>query len=245
MGSGKYSALSGAVAREQAIGNIAANLANVNTTGYKKDRVGFAAILQGAQQAVDARGINYTRIREIGTDFTQGGMRTTGRSLDIAIDGEGFFKVQRNNEIFYTRSGHLMLDENGLLKTSEGLTVLGEGNQPLQLDPALGANIHIDEVGTISVNGIAADGRLQLFAVNDPQELIKTGTSLYRLEEGAGDQPMEVFRVIQGNLETSNVNMMEEMTTMIATQRAFEAHLKALEAYSKLSEKQDELGSVS
>jgi flagellar basal-body rod protein FlgF len=245
MGSGKYSALSGAVAREQAMGNIAANLANVNTTGFKKDRVGFAAILQGAQQATDARGINFTRIREIGTDFSQGGMQTTGRSLDVAIDGEGFFKVQRNNEIFYTRSGHLMLDENGILKTSEGLTVLGEGNQPLQLDIAIGANIHIDEWGTISVNGIPADGRLQLFAVDEPQNLIKSGTSLYRLEEGEGDQPLDVFRVIQGNLETSNVNMMEEMMTMIATQRSFEAHLKALEAYSKLSEKQDELGSVS
>ncbi|MBM9537412.1 flagellar basal-body rod protein FlgF [Desulfobulbus alkaliphilus] len=245
MGSGKYSALSGAVAREQAMGNIAANLTNVNTTGFKKDRISFAAILRGAKQTADARGINFTRIREIGTDFSQGGMQTTGRSLDLAIDGEGFFKVQGNNEVYYTRSGHLMLDENGLLKTSEGFTVLGEGNQPLQLDPAIGANIHINEWGAIAVNGIPADGRLQLFAVNEPQNLIKSGTSLYRLEEGGGDQPMEIFRVIQGKLETSNVNMMEEMVTMVAAQRAFEAHLKALEAYSKLSEKQDELGTVS
>lgn len=245
MGSGKYSALSGAVARDQAMGNIAANLANVNTTGFKKDRISFAAILQGVKQAVDARGINFTRIREIGTDFSQGGMQTTGRPLDVAIDGEGFFKVQGNNEIFYTRSGHLMLDENGMLKTSEGFNVLGEGNAPLQFEIAAGGKILIDEWGGISVNGIPVDGRLQVFAVNEPQNLIKSGTSRYRLEEGEGDQPLEAFRVIQGNLETSNVNMLEEMTTMIATQRAYEAHHKVLEAYSKLGEKQDELGSVS
>jgi flagellar basal body rod protein FlgG len=82
-----------------------------------------------------------------------------------------------------------------------------------------------------------------VFDFEDQKKLIKAGNALYKLEEGE-DRPMEQFRVVQGNLETSNVNMMEEMTAMIAAQRSFEAHTKMMESYSKLSERQDELGSV-
>jgi flagellar basal-body rod protein FlgF/flagellar basal-body rod protein FlgG len=143
MVSGKYSALSGAVAREQAMSNLAANLANVSTAGFKKDRVSFAAILRGTRQSAEAGGINYSRIRTIGIDFSQGGMETTGRPLDVAIDGAGFLKVQKNLEIFYTRAGRLMLDENGMVKTEDGLNVLGAGNAPLQIDTTQGKDIVI------------------------------------------------------------------------------------------------------
>jgi flagellar basal-body rod protein FlgF/flagellar basal-body rod protein FlgG len=243
MGSGKYGALSGAVAREQAMSNIAANLANVSTTGFKKDRISFAAILRGTTQVANGRGINLTRIRTIGTDFSQGGMQTTGRPLDVAIDGEGFFKVQRGQDIFYTRAGRLMIDDNGMLKTEDGLNVLGPGNGPLQIDTAEGKDIFIAESGDIAVNGTLTGGRVQVVTVADPNKLVKVGDGLYKLEEG-GDQPLDSARVVQGNLETSNVNMMEEMTAMIAAQRSFEAHTKVIESYSKLGEKQDELGSV-
>jgi flagellar basal-body rod protein FlgF/flagellar basal-body rod protein FlgG len=243
MGSGKYSALSGAVAREQALSNIAANLANISTRGFKKDRISFAAILRGAKQTTDAKGINYARIRKIGTDFSQGGLQTTGRPLDVAIDGEGFFKVRKGAETYYTRSGHFMLDQNGMLKTGAGANVLGAGNEPLQFDTTLGKDIFIAETGDISINGVVAGLQIGVFTVPDTEQLTKVGDSLYRLE-GGGDRPMADARTLQGNLETSNINMIEEMTAMIATQRAFEANSKALESYSKLGEKQDELGSV-
>lgn len=243
MGSGKYSALSGAVAREQAMSNIASNLANTSTTGFKKNRISFAAILRGTQQTSDARGINQARIRKISTDFSQGGMQTTGRPLDVAIDGEGFFKVQKGQETYYTRSGRFMLDENGMLKTEDGATVLGAGNDPLQIDTTLGKNIYIAESGDISINGTLAGVQIGVFTVDDTEQLTKVGESLYRLQQGA-DQPMANARTLQGNLETSNINMVEEMTSMIATQRAFEANTKAIEGYSKLGEKLDELGSV-
>jgi flagellar basal-body rod protein FlgF len=244
MVSGKYSALSGAVAKEQAMGNVASNLANVNTTGFKKDRISFAAILRGISQTNDAQGINYSRIRKIGTDFSQGGLQPTGSPLDVAIDGEGFFKVQKNNEIFYTRAGHLMLDETGMLKTQDGLNVLGASDDPLQIDTTAGKNIVIAENGSISINGTAASGKIQVFSVEDQGKLTKAGNSLYKLEAGTAAQPLETYRVLQGNLETSNVNMMDEMTAMISNQRAFEAHHKVLESYSRISDKQDELGSI-
>lgn len=244
MVSGKYSALSGAVAREQAMGNLASNLANVSTTGFKRDRISFASILRGTKQATEATGINYSRIRKIGTDFNQGGMQPTGRPLDVAIDGPGFFKVQKNNEIFYTRAGHLMIDANGLVKTEDGLNVLGAGDAPITIDTSAGKDIVIAESGDISVNGVLADGKIQVFAIDDQDKLIKAGLSIYKLEGGAADQPLTGFRVLQGNLESSNVNMMEEMTAMIATQRSFEAHNKVIESYSKLGERLDELGSI-
>jgi len=244
MVSGKYSALSGAVAREQAMGNLASNLANVNTTGFKRDRISFAAILRGSEQTSETRGINYARIRKIGTDFNQGGLQPTGRPLDVAIDGPGFFKVQKNNQIFYTRVGHLMLDANGLVKTEDGLNVLGAGDAPITIDTSAGKDIVIAESGDISVNGVLADGKLQVFAIDDPDKLTKAGHSINTLEAGAADQPLENYRVLQGNLEGSNVNMMEEMAAMIATQRSFEAHSKVIESYSKLGERLDELGSI-
>ena len=243
MGSGKYSALSGAIAREQAMSNVAANLANISTTGFKKNRISFAAILRGTQQTEDARGINYSRIRKISTDFSQGGMQTTNRPLDVAIDGEGFFKVQKGQETYYTRSGRFMLDENGFLKTEDGANVLGAGNDPLQIDTTQGKSVYIAENGEVSVNGAAAGVQLGVFTVDDTEQLTKVGDSLFRLKEG-GDQPLAGARTLQGNLETSNINMVEEMTSMIATQRAFEANTKMLEGFSKFGEKLDELGSV-
>jgi len=223
--------------------NVAANLANVSTTGFKKDRVSFAAILRGTAQTAEASGLNYSRIRKIGVDFSQGGMQTTDRPLDVAIDGEGFLKVQKGQETFYTRAGRLMIDDNGMLKTEDGLNVLGAGNEPLQIDTAQGKDIVIAENGEISVNGAAVGSRISVFSVENQDKLVKAGNSLYKLEEG-GDQALTDYRLLQGNLETSNVNMMEEMTAMINNQRSFEAHNKLIESYSKLSEKQDELGSV-
>ncbi len=243
MVSGKYGALSGAVSREQAMSNIAANLANVNTTGFKKNRISFEAILRGEQQNTNANGINYARIRSIETDFSQGAMQQTGRPLDVAIDGEGFFKIRNGNDIMYTRAGHFMLDEDGMVKTSDGYNVISQANQPLQLLEG-GAGIIINETGAVSVDGVDTGVGLQVFTVADPGQLKQVGNSRFQLEQGGGDQPAGNARVIQGSLETSNVNMMEEMAHMISAQRKFEAHLKVLDRYSTLGDKQDELGSV-
>lgn len=244
MVSGKYSALSGAVAKEQALGNVAANLANANTTGFKKDRISFAAILRGTSQTNNAQGVNPARIRKIATDFSQGGMQPTGRQLDVAIDGEGFLKVQKNNQTFYTRAGHLLLDETGMVKNQDGLNVLDTAGQPLQLDTSAGNDIAIAHNGTIAINGKLVDSKIQVFTVADPSKMTKAGNSLYKLAAGTPDLPLDTSRVLQGNLETSNVNMMDEMTAMIAIQRTFEVQSKVLESYSSLASKQDELGSI-
>jgi flagellar basal-body rod protein FlgF/flagellar basal-body rod protein FlgG len=244
MVSGKYSALSGAVAREQAMANISNNLANINSTGFKKDRVSFEALLTGSKQTTDARGINYSRIRKIGIDFEQGPLRETGRDLDVAISGKGFFKINRDGQTLYTRNGNFYIDNNGMLKTSQGLNVLNESNQPIQLPDVQGKKVYIDESGNITLNTTPSGEKLQVFSVSDPEKLKKSGDSLFLLEQGATSQPVNDSRIIQKNLEGSNINMIEEMAMMIDTQRKFEAYLKVQKNYSTLSEKQNELGTV-
>ncbi len=244
MVSGKYSALSGAVAREQAMANIANNLANVSTTGFKRDRISFESMLRGSRQTQQARGINYSRIRTIKTDFSQGGLRQTGRALDVAIEGEGFFKIRNQGTTYYTRIGSFALDQNGTLKTTAGFPVLGDSGQVIQLPDTQGRAISIDEQGNISVNGAPVGARLQVFTISDSSRLKKVGNNLFTLESGGTDQVAESARIIQGSLETSNVNMMEEMVRMIDSQRKFEALHKVMKSYSTLGERQNELGTV-
>ena len=244
MVSGKYSALSGAVSRQQAMDNIANNMANIDTTGFKKDRISFEDLLKGSQQVANGRGINYSRIRKIGVDFSQGPLRETGRDLDVAISGKGFFKIRGNGKTFFTRNGSFYVDNNGLLKTAENFNVLDSSSQPIQLAGAQGKKIHIDQAGNISLDNIPSGQKLQVFAVSNRTRLEKAGDSLFTLQKGATSQPIDSASVIQGSLEGSNVNMVEEMTMMINTQRRFDACLKVEKNYSNLSERQNELGTV-
>lgn len=244
MVSGKYSALSGAVSRQQAMDNIANNMANIDTTGFKKDRISFEDLLKGSQQVANGRGINYSRIRKIGVDFSQGPLRETGRDLDVAISGKGFFKIRGNGKTFFTRNGSFYVDNNGLLKTAENFNVLDSSSQPIQLAGAQGKKIHIDQAGNISLDNIPSGQKLQVFAVSNRTRLEKAGDSLFTLQKGATSQPIDSASIIQGSLEGSNVNMVEEMTMMINTQRRFDACLKVEKNYSNLSERQNELGTV-
>ncbi len=244
MVSGKYSALSGAVSREQAMANISNNMANIDSTGFKKDRISFESLLKGNKQITDARGINYSRIRKIGVDFSQGPLRGTGRDLDIAISGKGFFKVRGNGNTFFTRNGSFYINNNGFLKTADNLEVLDSSSQPIQLVDGRGKKINIDESGNISLDNIPSGQRIQVFTVSDTDKLEKTGNSLFSLKKGASASPADETQVMQGNLEGSNINMVEEMTMMINTQRKFDACLKVEKNYSNLSERQNELGTV-
>jgi len=244
MVSGKYSALSGSISRQQAMDNIANNLANLNSTGFKKDRISFESLLKGTQQTGRARGINYSRIRTIGTDFGQGSLRDTGRDLDVAISGEGFFKIERDGQTFFSRNGSFYIDPNGMLKNSDNFNIVDESGQPIQLPDAQGKKIYIDESGSIVLDNTQSGQRIGVFSVSDPAKLEKTGNSLWRLGEGATSQPATEARIVQGSLEMSNINMVEEMTRMIETQRRFDACVKVQKSYSTISERQSELGTV-
>ena len=235
-----YSALSGNLARMQGMEIISNNLANSNTSGYKRDRLAFESFLSSAGQTTTGKGLNFTRLQRSFTDFTPGNNQHTGNSLDLAIDGEGFFKVKRGDEFLYTRNGVFHLSADGTLLTNADMEVLGESGQPLTI-PA--EEFSFDEEGRILTAG-GEVGRIGVFTVDDPNTLTKQGGGLFKLPADRQDQVAENSKVLQGYLESSNVNMMEEMVLMMEALRAFEAHQKMIKTYGTIGSKAAELGSL-
>lgn len=248
MVSGKYSALAGAISREQMIANVSANLANVNTTGYKKSQVSFESILRGQQQMTAAKGINYDRVKQNFIDFESGPLRQTENPYDVALNGEGFFKVQGPEGVLYTRRGDLHVDNEGTLRTSNEMAVLDAGGGQITIPDTAAGNIVVSENGTIYL--LAGDGaqtevgQLAVVNVDDPLKLKKQADTTFSLENGGVENPVDNPTVVQGSLEVSNVNMTEEMARMIDSHRLFETYHKVLKSYSTLGEQQDELGTL-
>lgn len=248
MVSGKYSALAGAVAREQSIANISANLANVNTSGYRRTSVSFESLLRGERQIREAKGINYSRVKQNITDFEQGAMRETTNPFHVAIKGPGFFKIEGLNGPLYTRRGDFTVDQDGVLRTSSGQAVLDDANGQITVPDTDTAKLVIYEDGTIATitpDGITAEaGRLAVVDVEDRSLLKREDNTGFSLMPGGTEIALDTPLVSQGFLELSNVNMTTEMTRMIDSMRTFETYHKVLESYSTLGQQQDELGTV-
>jgi len=248
MGSGKYSVLAGAISREQRMANISANLANLNTVGYKKNSMTFESILSGEQQTTKAKGINYSRIRENFTDFTEGPLKETLNPLDIAIHGDGFFKIQATDGVRYTRRGDFHVDSDGTLLTGNNMPVLDEANAPITIPEMDVSKVSVNSLGAISILAIDGTrefvGALGIVTINDNNKLTRESDTLYSLDRGGQEIPVEEPRLAIGNLEMANINTTEEMALMIESMRTFESYQKVIQAYSKLGQKQDELGTI-
>ncbi len=248
MGSGKYSALAGAISREQRLANISSNIANVNTVGYKKTRMSFESLLRGEQQTAQAKGINYSRVKENFTEFTAGPIRETGNTLDLAIHGEGFFKVQGPEGVLYTRRGDFHTDRDGTLLTGNNMPVLDTGNAPIIIPDRDTSRISINNLGEISIlsleGGRNVIGNIAVYTIDDPSTLKREPGTMYSLQEGGQEIPTDIPSVSVGSLELANVNITEEMALMIESNRTFESYQKVIKAYSSLGQKQDELGTV-
>lgn len=249
MVSGKYSALAGAISRDQAINNIAANLANVSTTGYKKAMVSFESLLKGEKQRTDAEGINYSRVGKSSTDFSAGPLKETGNPLDVAIHGEGFFKIMGSDGVRYTRRGDLVIDQNNILRTRSGLSVLDDANGEIIIAGAQSGRVSINNQGGITLTtpegGEAVAGQLGIVNVNNPELLQREDETSFSLKNGGQEVAIDEPVIVSGSLESSNVNMVEEMTDMINSYRTFETYHKVIQSYSDISDKQKELGTIS
>ena len=248
MVSGKYSALSGAIAREQAISNISNNLANISTTGYRKSQVSFEAILRGEKQIQNSKGINYSRIRQNYNDFASGPLRNTEDPLNFAIQGDGFFKIQGENGPLYTRRGDFKINAEGLLTTSNNLPILDSGNGRITIPDTDTSRIAVGDDGTIYLldpQGERSEiGKVAMVSINDTQKLKRESDTAFSLGAGGTEQPSINSRLIQGSLELSNINMSSELTEMIDNHRTFETYHKVLKSYADISETQDELGTL-
>jgi flagellar basal-body rod protein FlgG len=244
-----YTAASGMNAQQANIDNVAHNLANVNTVGFKKSRVEFEDLVYqqtkaagsptsatgeapvGLEMGLGVRSVASAR------DFGRGNMRATNGPLDFAVEGDGMFQVTLpSGETAYSRSGTFHLSAEGSLVTSEGYPM-----QPQITIPAGATGITVSKTGIVSatISGQAAAqeiGTIELASFRNPAGLKSLGGNMFQATTASGDATVGVpgtdgrGTVAQGYLEDSNVSVVEEMVTMILSQRAYEANSKVVKA---------------
>lgn len=215
------------MAQERRLEQVSNNLANVDTAGFKRQSVTFWEMLY----QVDAERQRVGKALRVVTDHQQGHTQQTGNPLNIAINGEGFFRIQTDQGVRYTRAGNFELNHLGQLQMPGGALVLGDGG-PVVID---GDNFSIDQQGQVLVDG-ALVNRLAVVTVNDLTAMIKQGRNLFRLTEGGEETPARNFQVLQGFLEKSNVDSVAEMTTMLGLQRNYETQQKMIRTIDEMDD---------
>jgi flagellar basal-body rod protein FlgG len=266
---GLYNAAAGMnaeLARQDVITN---NLANVNTTGFKKDVAIFQAFpnmlvarindRMGGQQhmafnpnanpAVEPLGVvgHGAQLAEVDTDYSEGTLSRTDQTFDLALEGKALFTVQtEDGERAYTRAGNFTLDADGDLVTKNGEQVLSQRGAAIKIDPSA-KEIVVDQYGHIKVDGVEAD-QLQLTKFDNINDLEKRGDNLYASKDGVGlgtATQDDAVRVHQGFLEGSNVQVTHEMVDMITVSRAYEANQKVAQIMdSSLNQAINQVGRV-
>lgn len=248
-----YTAASGMNAQQANIDNVAHNLANVNTTGFKKSRVEFEDLVYqqtklpgtptsttgeapvGLETGLGTRPVATSR------DFSAGNMRATSGPLDVAIEGRGFFQVQLpDGTTGYTRSGALHLNGEGRLVTNEGYSL-----EPQLTIPANATSVTVSKDGIVSVS-IAGQtnaqqlGTIELASFQNPAGMRALGGNLFAPTTASGEPVVGVpgvegnGTIAQGFLEDSNVSVVEEMVAMILGQRAYEANSRVVKAADEM-----------
>jgi flagellar basal-body rod protein FlgF len=223
-----YTSMSGAKYLLERQATLSNNLANASTTGFRADTVGLRAVPAVSPQ--DGTRV-FTVETTTGADFSQGPVTATGRTLDVAIQGQGWLAVQAGDgSEAYTRNGALQVGPDGVLQLPNGLQVQGTGG-PISI-PADAQSVLIAADGTVSVKAASSKtpttvGQLKL--VNPPaSNLTKGSDGLFRTQDGAPADADASVKVADGALEGSNVNVVEAMVGMIAASRQFELQMKML-----------------
>ncbi len=229
MDRGVYVAVAGAVNQERVVETIAHNLAGLGVSGFKRDISIFKVYMDGLLSPI--RGLTFPDRGRTAVDLSQGLLERTGNPLDIAIEGEGFFVVQTPGGKRYTRMGNFTRGSDGTLQTLDGYPVEGEGGV-IRLTQG---SVAVAPDGTVSVDGEEV-GRIKIVTFDDPLSLRKVGRGLFALSAGV-ERPSERATLMQGYLERSNVNPVEEMVSMIAAMRAYETNLKLIQGFSDLADR--------
>ena len=229
MNPGLYSAATALNAGQLNQEVVAQNLAHMDVPGYRRRVVALSAFEQVYQQSLSEMttptGLG-TQVSDVQTDFTAGAMQTTGRSLDVAIDGDGFFVVDGPDGALYTRKGVFQLTADGELVTTEGMPVRGTGGPLVMPATVAPSEIQIGRDGTIRAGGQDV-GQLELATFADNRQLLPVGTTLFEAPAGTDPGDGEVT-VHQGVREMSNVTPVEELVRMIVGLRHYEAAQRAL-----------------
>ncbi|MGH8253988.1 MAG: flagellar basal-body rod protein FlgG [Steroidobacteraceae bacterium] len=248
-----WAAKTGLDAQQTRMAVVSNNLANVNTTGFKKSRAVFEDLLyqnvtqvgaSTSQNTQAASGLELgTGVRVVATEktYTQGNLSQTGNAMDLAISGRGFFQVlMPDGTLGYTRAGDFQLNASGQLVTSSGYTL-----QPAITIPAGAQSVTIGNDGTVSVqlagqSSPTTVGSVQLADFVNPAGLQPRGENLLTESAASGTAQTSnpgqngLGTILQGSVESSNVNVVEEMVNMIETQRAYEMNTKAIETTDQM-----------
>lgn len=225
---GIYIALSGAMLKKRHMDIFAQNIANSNTSGYKKDRISFRDYLIPVDNnpGTIEDGRSMSTISGITTDFSEGTLMRTGNVLDLSINGNGFFALEGNR---YTRNGSFGISSEGYLVTRDGLKVLGSGG-PISVQ---GGRIDINNSGEVFVDDISV-GKLKIVDFANKDTLKKLSGGIF-----VSDLPGEELeaRISQGYVESSNVDVIKEMIGMINALREFESYQKMIRAFDEATQR--------
>lgn len=257
---GLESAAKGMIALMDMNDNIANNLANVNTVGYKKGSLRFKDVMESAVYSQQGSIVRNNTSEYLGTlsmgseslqythDFTQGALDKTGNTFDVAIEGDGFFKIQDlDGKISYTRNGSFVVNSDEYLMTKQGEYVLDVSNRKIRMipegfDPAVVRDrmeIVIGEQGNIEMNSYTQKIPMQtigVFDFSDKEDLFEIGDARFipRDKENNPELKAEKFTVQQGMLELSNSNVIREMINTIQTSRNYESLTKVVSTNNDL-----------
>jgi flagellar basal-body rod protein FlgG len=231
---GLYSAAAGMAAQQEQLDAIADDLANVSSTGYQSERVGFKDLLYNA---VDVAGSETdigagASAQVIGHSQVQGTIKETGDPLNLAIEGPGYFQVKlANGQVGLTRDGAFGLDASGALVGPEGSQL----EPPIKLPAGVSASqVKIAPDGTVTA-GKRAIGQIKLMTVASPDHLLAYSSGVFTPTAASGaPQAAASGRIHQGALEGSNVDMAKEMAAMVSTQRAFQMSSAAIQTESQM-----------
>ena len=247
---GIYTASSGMLVSQRRLDIISNNLANVNTTGYKKESTIKESFPEMMMQKIESNSREDigelgtgVRLKKSYTDFSLGHIKKTDNRLDLAIKGDGFFVIRTPEGRRYTRNGNFSLNQEGQIVTQQGYPVLGKNGNPIQTIE--GRDIDIDKNGQVYLGDLEGN-QLQIVNFNDSENLIKKGENLFESKNGqAVEQNAGDFQLLQGYLEGSNVNTVKEMTKMIEVNRLYEAQQRVIKkADSTLGKAVNQVGSV-
>ena len=239
MADGIYVAVSGSVAQLRRMETVSNNLANVNTPGFRRDEVTFAEV---QAKLLDGADPNLPRNRDkrfvdpVGTHTRQepGSLTQTDNPLDVALNGDGFIRVQTAMGERLTRNGRMLVDRSGTLRTLNGHAVLDDGGGEITLPP--GTIPSISRLGEVSAEGVRV-GRIGIAKAAPDAGMRKEGDGLFMPLGRVEEVDRESVDVLQGFVEESNVNPVKVMAELVEVQRTFEALHQVISAYRNLDDR--------
>jgi flagellar basal-body rod protein FlgF len=236
MDSGLYAAYTGLLARTQALDTAANNLANAGTVGFRAQRDYFRGVLAGIGDETPASQVG-NAVNDFGIlggnmiDQGQGAVTATGNPLDMALNGKGFFAIQTNTGVQYTRDGGFTRSDTGVLQTAQGEPVLDNNGQPITIPTGTVSVAADGNISVTTVDGSAIAGKVGVFEFPAQTQLIALGTNRFSAPDGTQPASATDSTIQQGSLEGSNIDAVHGTMQLILVQRQAEMMQKALSVF--------------